>query len=251
MRGSSRWSRFVKHILLIDDDPTIRDLLSDYLSQHAFRVTAISDSRPLARIVGTDAVDLVVVDLNLGHEDGLEIVRRLSSTSDAPIIIISGDRLDEADKVVGLELGATDYVTKPFAIREFLARVRASLRERPAPKRRRERKTYRFGRFELDIDMRRLVDGDGVNIKLSAGEFKLLTVFLKAPQHVLSREQLLTETRSHSDDVFDRSIDVLILRLRRKLEADPARPKLIRTERGAGYVFTSDVTVSDAARARI
>jgi DNA-binding response OmpR family regulator len=242
------WSGAMKHILLIDDDPTIRDLLSDYLSQHAFRVTAISDSRSLARIVGTDPVDLVVVDLNLGHEDGLEIVRRLSSTSDAPII--SGDRLDEADKVVGLELGAIDYVTKPFAIREFLARVRASLRERPAHKKRKERKTYRFARFELDMDTRRLADADGTYIKLTAGEFKLLTVFLKAPQHVLSREQLLTETRSHNDEVFDRSIDVLILRLRRKLEADPARPKLIRTERGAGYVFTSDVTVSDAARLR-
>lgn len=240
----------MKHILLIDDDPTIRDLLSDYLSQHAFRVTAISDSRSLARILGSESVDLVVVDLNLGHEDGLEIVRRLSATSDVQIIIISGDHVDEADKVIGLELGAIYYVTKPFGTREFLARVRASLRERPAHRRRKERKIYHFGGWELDIDTRQLVDADGANVKLTAGEFNLLTVFLKAPQRVLSREQLLAETRVHEDEVFDRSIDVLILRLRRKLEAEPERPKTIRTERGAGYLFASDVTVSDTPRAR-
>lgn len=240
----------MKHVLLIDDDPTIRDLLSDYLSKHAFRVTAIGDSRSLDRIIGTDAIDLVIVDLNLGHEDGLEIVRRLASNSDAPIIIISGDRLDEADKVVGLELGAVDYVTKPFGVREFLARVRASLRERPLHKRRRERKLYRFKDWELDIDARKLADATGGSIKLTAGEFKLLTVFLKSPKRILSREQLLAETRVHDDEVFDRSIDVLILRLRRKLESDPSQPKIIRTERGAGYVFATDVTVVDTPRAR-
>jgi two-component system OmpR family response regulator len=241
----------VRHVLLIDDDATIRDLLSDYLAQHAFRVTALGDSKQLARVLGTDVVDLVIVDLNLGHEDGLEIVRRVASSSDAPIIIISGDRLDEADKVVGLELGAVDYVTKPFGIREFLARVRASLRERPVRKGQRERKVYRFGDWRLSLKTRKLVQGETRDIKLTAGEFNLLTVFLDAPQQVLSREQLLAGTRVHDDEVFDRSIDVLILRLRRKLEEDPARPRLIRTERGAGYVFESEVSVSDMARARI
>ncbi|TDR85335.1 response regulator [Enterovirga rhinocerotis] len=240
----------MKHVLLIDDDPTIRDLLSDYLSQHAFRVSAIGDSRSLAQIVATDIVDLVIVDLNLGPEDGLEIVRRLASTSDAPIIIISGDRLDEADKVIGLELGAVDYVTKPFGVRELLARVRVSLREKPALKKRRERKIYRFSDWELDIDARKLADASGGSTKLTTGEFRLLTAFLKAPQRILSREHLLTESRSHDDEVFDRSIDVLVLRLRRKLESDPSRPKIIRTERGAGYVLDTDVTVVDARRGR-
>src|SRR5262245_35072094 len=122
----------------------MRNLLIDYLSQYAFRVTGVSDSQQLARVIATETVDLMVVDLNLGHEDGLEIVRNFSSNSDAPIIIISGDRLEEADKVVGLELGATDYITKPFGMREFLARVRASLREKPAPKEKKDRKSYSF-----------------------------------------------------------------------------------------------------------
>ncbi|RDJ22027.1 response regulator [Bosea caraganae] len=240
----------MKHILLIDDDASMRDLLIDYLSQYAFRVTAISDSQPLSRIFGTDTVDLVVVDLNLGHEDGLEIVRRLSGTSDAPIIIISGDRLEEADKVVGLELGAVDYITKPFGVREFLARVRASLRERPVIKSRKERKTYVFGDWTLNIRTRQLAHVTHKDIKLTAGEFNLLMAFLKSPQQILSREQLLAGTRIHDEEVFDRSIDVLILRLRRKLEEDPTRPRIIRTERGAGYVFDVDVTVNDSPRAR-
>jgi two-component system OmpR family response regulator len=122
----------VKHVLVIDDDLAIRSLLTDYLSQHALRVTGLSGSQDLQRVLSTDEVDLLIVDLNLGREDGLDIVRKLSSTSDCPIIIISGDRLEEADKVVGLELGAVDYITKPFGTRELLARVRSSLRERPA-----------------------------------------------------------------------------------------------------------------------
>jgi len=236
----------LKHVLVIDDDASMRSLLIDYLTQHAFRVTGIGDSQQLTRILATDPVDLVIVDLNLGHEDGLEIVRTLSASCDAPIIIISGDRLEEADKVVGLELGAVDYITKPFGIREFLARVRASLRERvvKGPK---ERKTYSFGDWVLNMKLRKLVYADTTDVKLTAGEFNLLTAFLKSPRQILSREQLLAASRIHDDEVFDRSIDVLILRLRRKLEIDPSRPRLIRTERGAGYVFDADV-ISDRLR---
>lgn len=239
----------LKHVLVIDDDPSIRNLLTDYLTQHAFRVTGISDSQHLTRILSTDPVDLVIVDLNLGHEDGLEIVRTLSSSCDAPVIIISGDRLEEADKVVGLELGAVDYITKPFGVREFLARVRASLRERPVIKGRKERKTYSFGNWVLNMKLRKLVCGDTREVKLTAGEFNLLTAFLKSPRQILSREQLLAASRIHDDEVFDRSIDVLILRLRRKLEEDPSRPRLIMTERGAGYLFDADV-VTDRLRSK-
>lgn len=235
----------MKHVLVIDDDASMRSLLIDYLSQHAFRVTGISDSQQLARIVATDPVDLIIVDLNLGHEDGLEIVRTLTSTSDAPVIIISGDRLEEADKVVGLELGAVDYITKPFGIREFLARVRSSIRERPVVQNKKDRKSYSFGEWVLNVKLRKLVYAETQEVKLTAGEFNLLTAFLKSPRQVLSREQLLSASRVHDEEVFDRSIDVLILRLRRKLEKDPSRPELIKTERGAGYIFDADITVND------
>lgn len=239
----------LKHVLVIDDDASMRSLLIDYLAQHAFRVTGMGDSQHLTRILAADPVDLVIVDLNLGHEDGLEIVRTLSVSCDAPVIIISGDRLEEADKVVGLELGAVDYVTKPFGIREFLARVRASLRERPVIKSKKERKTYSFGDWVLNMSLRKLVYAGKREVKLTAGEFNLLTAFLKSPRQILSREQLLAASRIHDDEVFDRSIDVLILRLRRKLECDPSRPRLIKTERGAGYLFDADV-VSDRLKGK-
>ncbi|AXA43281.1 winged helix-turn-helix domain-containing protein [Rhizobium leguminosarum] len=234
----------MKHVLVIDDDSSMRNLLIDYLSHHAFRVTGISGSQELPRILSTDPVDLVIVDLNLGQEDGLDIVRKLASSSDSPIIIISGDRLDEADKVVGLELGAADYITKPFGTRELLARVRSSLRERPVLDNKKDRKIYSFGEWVLNVKLRRLTYGEDQEVKLTAGEFNLLAAFLRAPRQVLSREQLLSASRVHDEEVFDRSIDVLILRLRRKLERDPSKPTLIKTERGAGYVFDADVEVT-------
>ncbi|WP_416067364.1 winged helix-turn-helix domain-containing protein [Rhizobium sp. ZK1] len=231
----------MKHVLVIDDDSSMRNLLIDYLSHHAFRVTGVSGSQDLSRIVSTDPVDLFIVDLNLGHEDGLDIVRKLSSSTDSPIIIISGDRLDEADKVVGLELGAADYIIKPFGTRELLARVRTSLRERPTLDKKKDRKIYNFGEWALNVKLRKLTCGDENEVKLTAGEFNLLTAFLRAPRQILSREQLLSASRVHDEEVFDRSIDVLILRLRRKLEKDPSKPSLIKTERGVGYVFDEDV----------
>jgi two-component system, OmpR family, response regulator len=231
----------LKHILVVDDDGAIRALLVDYLRQHALRVTAVATSQEVSRVFSTDPVDLVVVDLNLGHEDGMEIVRNLATRSDAPIIIISGDRLDEADKVVGLELGAIDYITKPFGMREFLARVRAGLRNRPIQPNGKDHRSYLFNQWKLSMRQRRLTSSDGEEVKLSAGEFNLLVAFLKSPKQILSREQLLSASRVHNEEVFDRSIDVLILRLRRKLEQDPSRPTLIKTERGAGYFFDTDV----------
>jgi DNA-binding response OmpR family regulator len=203
----------------------------------------------MSRVLSTETVDLVIVDLNLGHEDGLEIVRNLSTKSDAPIIIISGDRLEEADKVVGLELGATDYIVKPFGMRELLARVRAALREKPVKAAPRDRKSYLFNGWILNLKQRRLVSEAKEEVKLTAGEFNLLAAFLKAPKQVLSREQLISASRVHEEEVFDRSIDVLILRLRRKLEQDSSHPRLIKTERGVGYFFDAHVAVESNMKA--
>ncbi|SFA80927.1 DNA-binding response regulator, OmpR family, contains REC and winged-helix (wHTH) domain [Rhizobium sp. NFR07] len=241
-RGNDK-GKILKHVLIVDDDNAIRGLLTDYLSQFAMRVTAVASSVEVTRVMSTETVDLVVVDLNLGHEDGLEIVRGLASKSDAPIIIISGDRLDEADKVVGLELGAVDYITKPFGMREFLARVRAGLRDRPKRVVDKDRKAYLFNGWRLSLKHRRLGTPEGEEIKLTAGEFNLLVAFLRSPKQVLSREQLLSASRVHDEEVFDRSIDVLILRLRRKLETDSSKPDLIKTERGVGYFFNAEVDV--------
>lgn len=224
-------------------------MLVDYLTQHAFRASAAKDSHQLGQILAKDPADLIVVDLNLGREDGLEIVRSHSTKSDAPIIIISGDRLDEADKVVGLELGASDYITKPFGLREFVARIRAALRVKPASIVKPDRSLYLFDDWTLNARQRQLTSVSAGEVKLTAAEYNLLMAFLTAPKQVMSREQLLAASRVHNEEVFDRSIDVLILRLRRKLEPDPSNPKLIVTERGAGYVFDAEVTVEHRPRA--
>ena len=241
----------MKHILVVDDDNAIRGLLTDYLSKYALRVTAVANSHEVARVFATDSVDLLIVDLNLGHEDGMEIVRNLATKTDVPIIIISGHRLEEADKVIGLELGAIDYITKPFGMREFLARIRAGLRDRPMRVVDKDRRSYIFNDWKLSLRHRRLVAGTGEEVKLTAGEFNLLVAFLKSPKQILSREQLLSASRVHDEEVFDRSIDVLILRLRRKLEIDSSTPELIKTERGAGYFLDADVQTEDDRRSGI
>jgi DNA-binding response OmpR family regulator len=220
-------------------------MIADYLVEHNFRVTTAGSGQEMVRALDRQPVDLVILDLQLANEDGLELLRDLRARSALPIIILSGHRRDEADRVIGLEFGADDYLTKPVSLRELLARIRAALRrmERTpqdllsADKRTR----YRFAGWELSLRTRRLTSPDGDLIPLTKGEFNLLTVFLKAPQRVLSREQLLTASRLHDQEVFDRSIDVQILRLRRKLEANPTQPRLIRTERGSGYIFAAPV----------
>jgi two-component system, OmpR family, response regulator len=174
-------------------------------------------------------------------------MRGVGAQTDVPIIVLTGHRRDETDRVVGLELGADDYMMKPFGLRELLARVRAVLRRAQAGERRARRKEkhlrYRFAGWELDAGTRQLISPAGTATVLTAGEFNLLTAFLRSPQQVLSREQLLAASRLHDEEVLDRSVDISILRLRRKLETDPSEPKLIRTERGAGYVFAAPVEV--------
>jgi two-component system OmpR family response regulator len=235
----------LKHVLVVDDDPTMRDMIATYLEASGFRVSGVADGRAMARVVKGEPPDLIILDLRLGQEDGLDLMRRLVPQSEAPVIVITGHQRDETDRVVGLELGADDYITKPFGLRELLARVRAVLRRSEATDRRRRAKIgrmrYRFAGWELSMATRRLTSPLGDNVALSAGEFNLLVALLRSPQQVLSREQLLAASRVHDEGVFDRSVDVQVLRLRRKLEVNPSTPTLIKTERGAGYILAASV----------
>jgi DNA-binding response OmpR family regulator len=231
-------------IVVIEDDPVMQRMVEDYLEQHNMRVASGSGRREMVQHFAVGEPDLVILDLRLGEEEGFDLLREIRSRSDVPVIIITGDRRDEIDRVVGLELGADDYVTKPFSLRELLARIRAVLRRqeagRAAPQRDQERGRYQFAGWQLDRRTRRLADSGGTEVPLTKGEYALLNAFLEAPQRPLSREHLLQSTRVH-EDVFDRSIDVQILRLRRKLELDPSAPQIIQTERGVGYVFALPV----------
>jgi len=230
------------HVLVVDDDPIIRAAVADYLGEHQFRVTAVADGEAMFATIRDEVVDLVVLDLKLERDDGMKLARRLREESAMPIIMLTGRR-EEADRVMGLELGADDYVTKPFSPRELLARIRAVLRRRPEVQQGRPEgvRAYRFDGWDLNLNTRKLTSPDGRRIELSNGEFSLLVVLLGAPHRVLSRDQLLDMSRLHGDDVYNRSVDTQILRLRRKLEIDSARPRYIRTERGSGYMFSVPV----------
>jgi DNA-binding response OmpR family regulator len=232
------------HILVVDDDPATRRMIATYLQQHDIPVCSVSDGRELDRHLSQGDPSLIILDLRLGREDGLELLRTIRSSSDVPVIITTGHRLEEVDRVVGLELGADDYITKPFGLRELLARVRAILRRhelgRLARTRDPQRGGFKFGGWRLERSTRRLIGRNGEPITLTKGEYALLVAFLEAPQKPLSREQLLLATRVHAD-IYDRSIDVQVLRLRRKLETETGAPRIIRSERGVGYVFTLPV----------
>ena len=231
-------------VLLVEDDPALQRMILSYFGENNIQTLVASGRQEMIRELANAAVNLIILDLRLGEEDGLDLLREVRSRSDVPVIIITGHRRDEIDRVVGLELGADDYLTKPFNLRELLARVRAVLRRfeagRALPARERERERLRFSGWQLDRRTRRLIDPDGAPVALTKGEYALLVAFLEAPQRPLSREHLLQATRVH-EDVFDRSIDVQILRLRRKLERDPSAPRVIQTERGVGYVFAVPV----------
>jgi DNA-binding response OmpR family regulator len=230
------------HILVVDDDAAIRDLVREYLTEHDYKVSVAESGADMDKVLSVDIVDLVVLDLKLPDEDGLAIARRLRESLDIPIIILTG-RKEEVDRVMGLELGADDYVTKPFSQRELLARIKAVLRRTEGKRnaRRSEKvRAYRFSGWELNTGTRRLKAPDGRNVDLTNSEYALLVAFLRSPQRILTRDQLLESSRLH-DDIYDRSIDVQILRLRRKVEESPNQPKLIRTERGAGYYLNSTV----------
>ena len=232
------------HILVIDDDPSIRDLVVEYLSKNDMRVSAGASGREMFEVFDREAIDLVLLDLKLPGEDGMQLARSLRERATVPIVLLTG-RNEEADRVMGLELGADDYVTKPFSPRELLARVRAVLRryqvQATLPERDNTRRAFRFSGWELNLRTRRLMSSDGSPLELSNGEFSLLSAFCRAPRRVLTRDQLLSMSRLHEAEVYDRTIDVQIRRLRSKIERDPANPVLIVTERGAGYVLASEV----------
>jgi two-component system, OmpR family, response regulator len=234
------------HILVIDDDPQIRALLKEYFEENLLRVSVASNGEEMSKVLNDEAVDLVVLDLRLAGEDGMSIARSLRDQSSIPIVMLTGVR-DEADRVMGLELGADDYVTKPFSPRELLARIRTVLRRTKSTSlgaaREREIRAYRFGRFELNLRTRRLNQLDGGHIVLTNGEFNLLAALLAAPERILTRDQLLEASRVYDNEVYDRAIDIQVLRLRRKIEPNPSQPKFIVTERGAGYMFCAPVEI--------
>ena len=236
------------HILIVDDDAEICQLVRQFLEPHGFRVTAVVDGAAMRAALASDQADLVILDLMLPGEDGLALCRQLRASSRTPIIFLTALN-SEADRIVGLEMGADDYLSKPFSARELLARIRAVLR-RAAPEETDSSQSketaaagrrLRFSGWTLDTGRRQLRAPDDVLVDLSGGEYELLLAFLERPQIVLTRDQLLDITRGRFGGPFDRAIDMQVGRLRRKIEADPKNPALIKTVRGGGYVLASTV----------
>ena len=225
------------HVLIVDDDETVRRLVNDYLVQNDFRVSGASRGAELMGALGGQVIDLVLLDLRLGGEDGMQLLRQVRAHSQIPVIILTG-RTEEADRVMGLELGADDYLTKPFSPRELLARIRTVLRRTHAGQEVHGApvcRAYRIPGWELNLRTRRLKGADGAEVGLSNGEFNLLAALLASANRVVTRDQLIEMSRRYDNEVYDRAVDVQILRLRRKLERNPAEPQIIVTERGAGY----------------
>ncbi|MGY3891361.1 response regulator [Aeromonas mytilicola] len=232
------------HILVVDDHSEIRDLLKRFLEQHGMRVSCARDGKEMKRLLDEREFDLLVLDLMMPGEDGLTLCRELRVKSRLPIIMLTAMG-EETDRIIGLEMGADDYLAKPFNPRELLARIKAVMRRtqaeiQPVPEA--LTRDLRFDRWLLDINRRELVDEEGIGMSLSTAEFDLLKVFLERPQRVLSRDQLLDLARGREAVAFDRAIDTLVSRLRRKLERDPKNPELIKTIWGGGYLFAADVT---------
>jgi two-component system OmpR family response regulator len=229
------------HLAVLDDEVDITQLLANYLHMQGFRVSQLHRGLDLMALMSADPPALVLLDIGLPGEDGFTIARQLREHWHCGLVMITG-RGDSVDKVVGLEVGADDYVTKPFDLRELLARIKAVLRRlappavepvQPAV----DRKRLRFAGFELDTAARRLTGTDGHEVALTSGEFDLLAVFARTPGRVLSRDFLLENTRGREAGPFDRTIDVQVGRLRKKLETDPEDPRIIKSVRGAGYLF--------------
>ena len=231
------------HILVVDDSADIRDPLARYLTKKGMRVSTANGGAEMRRMMKGAAFDLVVLDIMMPGEDGLSLCRMVRDTTEIPVILLTA-MVEETDRVVGLEIGADDYVTKPFSPRELLARIRAVLRRThtlPNNRHAAPVSEFHFDRWRLDAGRRELVDTDDVAVPLSTAEFRLLLVFLQRPQMVLSREQLLDLTAGRALEPFERSIDNQVSRLRKKIEADPKNPSIIKTVWGGGYVLACDV----------
>lgn len=230
-------------ILIVDDDDDIRGLLLESLSEEGFRATGVADATKMDAAIACERPDLIVLDLMLPGEDGLSICRRLRSTSGIPVIMLTA-RSAEVDRVVGLEIGADDYVTKPFSKRELVARIRSVLRRGgPPPELNPPKALIRFNQYTVDINARRISDETGRDVPLTGAEFDLLVCFVQAPQRVLSRDQLLEKIHGRNADPFDRSIDTLVSRLRKKIELASDNERLIATIRNHGYLFTPTVQI--------
>jgi len=231
-----------QNIFVVDDEAAARDMIGDYLKMQGFAVTLCDGGATLRAAVGKTRPDLVVLDLNMPEEDGLSLIRFLKQSGNVPIIMLTATA-SPIDRVVGLELGADDYLAKPCELRELLARVRSVLRRSAAaPATGTPNRTVRLGTKWLDIDARTLSDGEGNEHPLTASEFMLLKAFAENPKRVLTRERLLDLAQARDSEAFDRAIDVRITRIRKKIEPDPAHPRVIKTVRGAGYVFSPEAS---------
>lgn len=230
------------HVVVVDDDKDIRTSLAKYLGRHGLRVSVAGDGDELDRLLATSSIDLVVLDIMMPGDDGLTVCRRLQETARIPTIFLTA-LTEDVDRIIGLELGADDYVTKPFNPRELLARIKSVLRRSQAlpPRRRRSRGVIRFDRWRFDFAYQEIVGPDGVAVRLSSGEHLLLVSLIEHAGITLTRDQLLDLTRGREAQMFDRSIDNVVSRLRRKIERDPRAPEIIVTQWGDGYLFAADV----------
>lgn len=235
------------HLVIVDDEADVRDVLNDALTLEGYKVTALADGRDLLALVMAEDVDLLILDLRLEHENGLRLAQQVRDQSPVPIMMLTG-KGDETDRILGLEVAADDFLMKPFNLRELVARVRALLRRSTqlsrTPRRMpdQQQQGLLFDGWQLNLTQRTLNDPQGQRVELTYGEFNLLTVLLQSPNRVLSRELLLERTHGSQTESFDRTIDVLVLRLRRKIEVNPKTPRYIQTERGIGYRFNAAVT---------
>jgi DNA-binding response OmpR family regulator len=234
------------HIVIVDDEAPAREMVGDYLKMHGFAVTLCDGGKSLRGAIETSVPDLVVLDLNMPEEDGLSIIRDLKSRINVPVIMLTATA-SPIDRVVGLELGADDYIAKPCELRELMARIRSVLRRSaparaPAPEaasaKAAKDQLVRFGTKWLDLEAQALRDEEGNEHPLTASEFSLLKVFAANPKRVLSRERLLELANARDAEAFDRAVDLRIMRIRRKIEIDPTKPAVIRTIRGGGYLFS-------------
>lgn len=234
------------HILFVEDDPEIRGLVADFLRQSGFRVSVAQHGGEMDQALSQGGVDLLILDIMLPHEDGLSLCRRVRAAGSLPVIMLTA-RGSEIDRVVGLEMGADDYLGKPFSSHELLARIRALLRRSRAfasAQSDGQRSVLTFAGWRLDLATRRLHSADGIRVPLTSGEFDLLVAFCEHPNRILTRDELGEFTRARVPTTLDRSIDIQVSRLRRKIERDPRDPELIQTVRSGGYVFTAAVALA-------
>lgn len=232
-----------EHLLVVDDDREIRRLLEEYLEQSGYRISSVADGKAMRKVLESHRIDLVILDLMLPGEDGLSLCRELRTHSNLPVLMLTA-RGSEIDRIIGLEMGADDYLSKPFNPRELLARVKSILRRAnslPPNLESIDATAYRFAGWTLDVSARNAIAQDGLVVPLSGAEFRLLSVFLEHPQRVLSRDQILELIAGRESQPFERSIDVLIGRLRKRLQDDGKEPALIKTVRGEGYVLATQV----------